>query len=288
MNLARHAAVLWRFRFVAIAGVTIGILLAVLASYKVGFDGGPSLTPRGSETWSANSSILVTQPGFPEGRVTLPEQQVQDAVTTTGEDVREPQPDDQVEFADPARLAGLADLYTKFLVSDEVLQRVKPRPKAGEVLASPFLASSGGQVLPVIQLTTTALSKGGATKLNQSVYKSLQSVIEDQQRANAIGQGQRVEIKLIDAPEATLTSPRKRTASILVLAMCLLGTVALAHLLEALRPRRDGEIDGIVDWDFDMESAKDAEDPEDAEDANRDDGAGGNAGSYVFSGRKRQ
>jgi hypothetical protein len=191
----------------------------------------------------------VTQPGFPEGRVTLPEQQIRGAVTAAGKPVEEAQPKDQVDFADPARLSGLADLYAKFLTSDEVLNRVKPRPTAEQVTASPFLASSGGVVLPVIQLAATAPTSGGAKSLNEQVFQSLRALIAEQQVANQIGQGQRIEVKLIDAPDPLLTSPRKHTASILVLVICILGTVAVTHLLEGLRPRPGRPIDGIVDWE---------------------------------------
>src|SRR4051812_14874616 len=103
MNLARHAAVLWRFRAITAAGIGIGILLAILASYRVSFDGGPGLTPRGEETWSATSTLLVTQPGFPEGRVTLPEKQLDSGTSSTGEPAVDPnaKPSDQIQFADP-------------------------------------------------------------------------------------------------------------------------------------------------------------------------------------------
>ena len=185
------------------------------------------MKPRGTETWTATSQILVTQPGFPEGRVTLPEAQVEGAQTASGEQVEEPEPKDQVTFADPARLSGLADLYAKFLTSDDVLRRIPGRPKAEQVTASPFLASSGGLVLPVIQLSADAPSSAGAKQLNEQVFKSLSALIEDQQVKNDIGRGQRIEVKLIDAPEAILTSPRKKTAAILVLFLALLGTVAV-------------------------------------------------------------
>lgn len=273
MNLARHASVLWRFRMVTIGGITIGLVLAILAAYQPSSSG---LTPRGSETWTATSSILVTQPGFPEGRVTLPEEQVQGATTSGGERVEEPEPKDQVTFADPARLSGLADLYAKFLTSDEVLRPVPGRPKAEQITASPFLASSGGLVLPVIQLTADAPSSAAARKLNEDVFKSLSSLIEDQQDANQIGKGQRIELKLIDAPEATLKSARKKTASILVLLMCLLGTVAVAHLLEGLRPRPEDNLDDI-DWDIELDD-EDTEAPA-AEEPSQ---------PYVFSGRRQQ
>jgi hypothetical protein len=271
MNLARHAAVVWRFRLVAIAGLAIGLTLAVLASYQV-----PSMEPRGTETWTATSQILVTQPGFPEGRVTLPEAEVQGATTAGGERVEESAPKDQVTFADPARLSGLADLYARFLTSDEVLGKVPGRPTADRVTASPFLASAGGQVLPVIQLAAMAPTNPGAMKLNRDVFKSLSSLIEKQQTANGIGEGQRIELKLIDAPEATLTSPRKKTAAILVLFLCLLGTVAVCHLLEGLRPRKSEEpIDGIVDWDVPL-----ADEPVEEPAAH--------AQTYEFTGRRQQ
>ena len=35
MNLARHAAVLWRFRRITAAGLLLGIVLAVFASYSI-------------------------------------------------------------------------------------------------------------------------------------------------------------------------------------------------------------------------------------------------------------
>jgi hypothetical protein len=271
MNLARHAAVLWRFRLVAIAGLAIGLMLAVLASYQV-----PSMEPRGTETWTATSQILVTQPGFPEGRVTLPEAEVQSATTADGEPVEAAEPKDQVTFADPARLSGLADLYARFLTSDEVLGKVPGRPMADKVTASPFLASAGGQVLPVIELAAMAPTSDGAKKLNRDVFKSLSSLIEAQQTANDIGKGQRIELKLIDEPAAALTSPRKKTAAILVLFLALLGTVAVCHLLEGLRPRKTEEpMDGIVDWDVPL-----ADEPVDR--------AAPDAEPFEFTGRRQQ
>ena len=262
MNLARHAAVLWRFRLVAAGGLALGIVLAVLATYQV-----PSFTPRGSETWTATSRVLVTQPGFPEGRITLPTDTVDGAITAEGEQVQAEEPKDQVTFADPARLSGLADLYAKFLTSDEVLSAVPGRPTPDRVAASPFLGSSGGVVLPVIQLETTAPTQQGASDLNRNVFKSLSSLIEKQQAANGIGAGQRIEIKLIDAPRSVLTSGRTKTAAILVLLLCVLGTLAVCHLLEGLRPRPQEPVDELVDWDIAMAKPEPVDGDEDDEDS---------------------
>ena len=52
-----------------------------------------------------------------------------------------------------------------------------------------------------------------------------------------------------------LTGARKKTAAILVLFLCLLGTVAVCHLLEGLRPRPEEPVDELVDWDMPMAKA---------------------------------
>jgi hypothetical protein len=249
MNLARHASVLWRFRRVTVAGICLGIFLAILASYRISSKG---LEPRGSETWSAVSSILVTQPGFPEFRVTLPQTEIGQGTTTSGEQaVNGDTPSDQLEFADPGRLANLADLYSKFLVSDEVLRRVPEHPTAAQVTAEPFAAAQGGQVLPVIQLTTLGSTPEQAHAINTRVYKALNEYIEEGARANDIPKAKRVELEILNAPEPALLSGRKPTMSVLAFLFVMLGTLAVTHLLEALRNRRQSEaaLAKIVDWD---------------------------------------
>jgi hypothetical protein len=288
MNLARHAAVLWRFRSVAAAGLLLGFVLAILGSYQVHWNGSPSVTPRGSETWSATSSILVTQPGFPEGRVTLPTSQIDGVTTADGQPAVKSgaAPKDQVEFADPGRLASLADLYSTFLTSDEVRARVPEHPGAGQIQASPFSAAAGGQVKPVIQLVTTASSSDGARRLNLHLIGGLRSVLAEQQAANRISTAGRVELKVIDPPTPTLASGRKHIASILAFLLCLIGTVAVAHLLAAVRDRNDPEaLASIIAWETPEES--DSAVPE-SELAREHVGTGGWGSHGVASGRLRR
>ena len=248
MNLARHASVLWRFRRVTAAGVVLALALAILASYSVSSTG---LQPRGAETWNAVSQILVTQPGFPEGRVTLPAKQLDDALTSDGQEAVEENadPKDQVDFADPARLAALGDLYSKFLTSDEVLSRVPGHPPAAAVSASPYASSQGGLLLPVVQLTAMGPTAQAAQQLNGRVYKALLDYLEERQAANGIARADRVELQLLVRPETMLMAGRKPTASILVFMLVLLGTVAVTHLLESLRLRRAEAALAIVDWE---------------------------------------
>ena len=63
-------------------------------------------------------------------------------------------------------------------------------------------------------------------------------MLTDQQAANEIDEGKRVEVRVIDQPAATLTSGRTPTAAVLAFVLCLLGTLALVHLLAAVRDRR--------------------------------------------------
>jgi len=256
MNLARHASVLWRFRRVTAAGVLLGIALAVFAGYHVSSSG---LTPRGTESWSAVSSILVTQAGFPEGRVTLPQKQI-GAVPT--EETEGTKPSDEVEFADPARLSGLGDLYSKFLTSDVVLSRVPGHPSPASVQASPFASSQGGLLLPVIQLTTMGPTAQAAHKTNVAVHKALLDYMDEQADANEIAKSRRIELKILVAPEVMLLAKPKPTASILVFLLVMLGTVAATHLLEALRNRKQSEVlSTIVDWDAPSTVLDDSEEP---------------------------
>jgi|1186.fasta_scaffold115617_2 hypothetical protein len=249
MNLSRHATVLWRFRRVTAAGIVLGIVLAILASYRVTSHG---LQSRGTATWSAVSSILVTQPGFPEGRVTLPEAQLDQGLTTDGQPAVEKNstPSEQLQFADPGRLAALGDLYSKFLTSDDVLSRVPEHPTSASVLASPFASAQGGQVLPVVQLTTMGPSAAVAQRVNLHVYKGLLDFLDERAKANNIPRAGRVELKLLSAPEVTLVSGVKPTMSVLALMLVLLATLAVTHLLELLRTRRQSEAAlAAIDWD---------------------------------------
>jgi hypothetical protein len=239
MNLATHAAVLWRFRAVTITGIALGIVLAVLAAYNVSWDGGPSLEPRGSETWTSESRLLVTQAGFPEGRVILPETPAPGTLPTTP-DIQPDTSDKKLQFADPLRFSFLAQLYAQLAVSDRVLDEVPGNPDRDQVEAISVEGPAATQ-LPVIQLTTTAATAEAAKDLNANLVKALQDVLASDQERAEISSQQRTRVELLSAPAApTKAAGRTHTASILALVLCLLAAVAVAHLLAALRDRREG------------------------------------------------
>lgn len=246
MNLARHAAVLWRFRRITAAGLLLGVFFAVFASYSISPSG---LKPRGISTYSSQSQLLVTQAGFPEGRVVLP-------VAPPGGAVNGEQPEvdpNRLEFADPGRFNNLADLYTKLIVSDEVLRLIPGHPTPAQILATPLPAVSGASILPIIQLDTLAESPTASTKLNHNAAKALRDLIEERAEKNDISPAQRVQITTLVAPSpGVLATGPSYTASILALLLCLIATVAVTHLLENIRNRRENkELDEFENWEVD-------------------------------------
>jgi hypothetical protein len=249
MNLARHVAVLWRFRLITAAGLLLGIFLAIFASYTVSPHG---LQARGVSTYASVSQLLVTQDGFPEGRVVLP---TTPPITGSTADGATPRVDpNKLEFADPNRFMALADLYTKLIVSDEVRALIPEHPSPAQIDAQPLPAVSGAPILPIIQLTVKSTSATDATQLNAHTIEALRKRLTEQQNKNGISPAQSVQIRTLSAPSpGALAAGPSHTASILALLLCIIGTIAVTHILASLRPRADaGEIDDVMlDWDLD-------------------------------------
>jgi hypothetical protein len=244
MNLARHISVLWRFRAIVGLGLILGIVFAFLAAYKV-----PSMERRGLEKWSAESSIFVTQEGFPWGRVTLGDTAVPGMPSAETED----QSGSKTPFADPARFSNLALLYANLAQSDEVRGSLPGHPTRDQIEPRVLDATGGGvSFLPIIKLTVFEDSAAGAVNLNQKAIAALRDYIEKNQRdANTPG-NERIRLDVINEPTgATLVSGHSMAIPLLAFMLCLLGAVAIAHILENLRPR--AELAGVMPADFDPE-----------------------------------
>lgn len=228
MNLGHHVRVLWNHRGLALVGLLIGLALAFLAAFEV-----PSMERRGSESWSSQSKILVTQAGFPEGRVTLPGAVTEEGAPTGAQDGAQ-------KFADPGRLSSLALLYSVIALSDQVRGKLEQRPQLNQIQAVALDPTGNGQnFLPVILLTTTAETAAGAKGLNESAYASFRKVLESQQDANDIPASERIRLTVLERPaEATLISGYSTTPSILAFGLCALSVLAAAHILEGLSLRQ--------------------------------------------------
>jgi hypothetical protein len=244
VNLATHIRVLWRFRAVTAAGLTLAVALAILAAYKVGPGG---LERRGGETWSSSSSVLVTQKGCPECRTTLPTAPTtvtSDATATTGATATK---DGKVQFADPGRYSQLALLYAVMARSDLVISRLPSHPAPGAVKVTPVDATgSGNQFLPILDTSALGSSPAAARRLNQEAVDGFRNLLRKMQDDSSTPDESRVELTLLNAPSApTLVAGRSMTPSIMAFLLCLIATLAAAHILEALRPRARSEATSV-------------------------------------------
>jgi hypothetical protein len=232
MSLDRHIRVLWRYRAVTLGGVVLALALAFLAAFNVSGNG---LERRGTETWSSSSRILVTQRGFPWGRVTLPAaaDPNQALAPTT------PSQDNRQEYADPTRFVNLAMLYSVISYSDQVRSKLPGNVSSGQIEALPLDATGGGDILPVITLTTTSSSPSNATELNRLTFEGLKDLLVAEQEKASIPVKERVVLEPLNEPSAPLlVSGRAPTASVLALILALGMTLALVHVLEAIRLAR--------------------------------------------------
>lgn len=229
MSLDRHIRVLWRYRAVTIVGILLGLVLAFLAAFKVSPDG---LERRGTEAWSSSSRILVTQRGFPWGRVTLPA--TDPAQSVAG--VTAPTADDRQQYADPTRFVNLAMLYSVISYSDQVRENLPGKVAPEQIEAVPLDATGGGDILPVITLTTIGAAPSHAIELNRLTFEGLRDSLVAEQEQAKIPVRDRVVLEPLNEPAAPMMiSGRAPTASVLALVLSLALTLALVHVLEALR-----------------------------------------------------
>jgi hypothetical protein len=235
MNLERHLRVLWRYKLVVAVGCIIAIALAILASFQVGPGG---IERRGTQTWSSTSQVLVTQKGFPWGRVTLPAATTQPgadagaATTNNGTDGK-----DHIQYADPNRFVNLALLYSVISYSDQVRSKLPGHPRPDQIQAMLLDPTNSGQsYLPIISLTTTATTPKQAMSLNDAVFGGLRDELASQQKANNIADTERVLLSQLSKPaNPVLVQGYSLTSSMLAFILCIVATLAIVHILEGLR-----------------------------------------------------
>jgi hypothetical protein len=238
VNLERHLAVLWRYRALTILGLLLGIALALMAAFKIGPNG---IERRGSEQWSSTSQVFVTQQGFGWGRATLPIAKAPDA--TGNEAVGSPVTPENLEgikFADPGRFTNLALLYSVISASDEVRGKLPGPPAPEQIVAGPLdPTGKGDNFLPIITLITTDTTAERTVNLNNETVEGLKDWLSEEQDKNQIARKDRVLLTTLSRPSApTLVAGRSLTPSILALMLCVIATVALAHILEGVRLAR--------------------------------------------------
>jgi capsular polysaccharide biosynthesis protein len=236
MDLHRHIRLLWRSKLLIAAGAIVGILLGVLASYKIS---GSGLELRKTPIYTAQTKLMVTQNGFPWGRTTLPGTATS-TVPNSGKEAGDSSAssDSSVNFADPGRLSTLAWMYSHFLMGDQVKAMIKNPPADMTIDAAPITA--GGNLsagaLPLIGLTITTADPKAAQRLTREVPQALEEYLTKEQNASKTPAGDRVEITTVNrSPFAMAGKSKAMMMSLVIFMMGVAAAVALAYILENLR-----------------------------------------------------
>lgn len=189
--------------------------------------GKPSFSYRESELWSGQETLLITERGFPEGRTVFPVL----GSSSTG----------TPQYADPSRLADLADFYARLANSDVVLERIPGahvqihRPL---VMATPVISTANQAPLPLLSITGEAKTAKGALRLTHAASDAFQSYMSERQNEANIPTDQRVVLSVVDdAAKAVVVQPRKKTTPLLVFVAILAATLVFTLILEHMRPR---------------------------------------------------
>ena len=229
MDFKLYARVLWRFRMLVVAGLLLAVTLAFLSIVKVTPDG---LEYRQRQLWSAELRLLVTQRGFPEGRLY--------AQSPTQEGQLPSQEDNASPVADPARFNTLAILYAELATSDPVrrlVERWPPHPRPRPRHAAPGRPVWSAPSL--IDITAIADSRRAAAKLARQNAAALSTFISEQQRVNKVPAADRVVVQtIVDPSRVSLFQPRSKTMAMVVFLAVMFATIGLAFILENTRPRR--------------------------------------------------
>jgi hypothetical protein len=213
-------------------GTILAITLSFLSYFTVSFDR-QSISPRKQELWRAESTIFLTQPGFPAGRTEQPL-----VLRKIGGEVT-PVP----KYAEPGRFAGLAALYARLANSDRVRQRTARDhgPLKGDYVAAPVADTTYGAAspLPMITMIGTGPTGRDALQVTAGATETFLAYFAEEQDAAEIPVNQRVQLRIVNAAgKIVLLDPRKKTLPIVVFLSAIFATIALAFVLDNARPSR--------------------------------------------------
>lgn len=229
MDLAEYLRVLSRFRALVLGGLVLACLLAFLSYAGISFAGGsPKLTYRQSEQWESTTRILISQPGFPLGKLSVGNPSPTPSTTTT-------------PFASPQWLASLAVPFAQLGNSDAVQNRLwhgTPPSTEQMTVVAEFGGSNNSEALPVLDVNGLGPSPGAAVHVAQRGAAVFIKYFRQQQRVNKVATANRVQLQVLNrATAAQLLVGRKKTVPIVIFVAVMTAAIGLAFILENLRPR---------------------------------------------------
>jgi hypothetical protein len=232
MDLGLYFRTLWRYKPLMLYGFFVAVLLAFLSAARITTHG---IEQRGTTTWSSTATLLITSAhDFPYGRT---------APAYLPADPRKGIP--SVQVSDPNQLTTFALLYSQLANSDAVRKIMRRQgPLHGALTARPVFESpttainSSSYLLPLITLTATATTASWAVATAQLGTSSFVDFLSQQQDQANIPRDQRVSVEVLrQAAGASRISTPGLTLPIIVFIAVMIAAVALAFVLENLRPR---------------------------------------------------
>jgi len=203
---------LWRQRWIMLAGTAVATVLALAAYVNLDPFNGHFLEHRQPNKWASSVTMQLTQPGFPEGRVSLR----------------------NVEGGDSAQLASLALLYPRLANTDAVRAKM-PKPIYGRIDIE-TISTADGDPLPLIKLTAVTSSKHWSFDRVRHQARAFSSFIRSNQERHGVPIRQRIQLETVIGPtKPALAVQRSKTLPILVFLSMLIATVALALVIENRR-----------------------------------------------------
>jgi hypothetical protein len=201
------------------------IALGFLAIVKVGFDGGkPTMTYRQAEEWVSYARFRLAWTASDD---TSP---AQDPGTEANRL--------SVESLRQARLLNYTVTLARLIDSDAVKKLMRREGRIdGRVDAKPVPAlDDSDEILPMLSISGISDSAQNSRRLTTNAAGALTQFVERDQRSVSVP-SERVTLQVVNEPgNTTLLAPRSRTLSIVVVLSVLTATIALAFILENLRP----------------------------------------------------
>jgi hypothetical protein len=229
MDLALYTRVLWRFRVIVIAGFVLACLLAFLSYARVSFAGGsPKISYRQAETWQSKTRLLITQPGFQIGKLSLGNPY---PTTTTPS---------STPVASPQWLASLAQSYVELGNSDAVQAMLaRDHTVHGTMSVAPEYAGQNETgILPVLDVNGLGPTAADAEHASQAGAAVFMRYFKQQEIANGVAPKNRVRLAILNKAAAPqILVKRKKTLPIVIFIAVMTAAIGLAFILENLRPR---------------------------------------------------
>jgi hypothetical protein len=213
MNLGLMLRVLGRFRFLILGGLVLASAAALLSHMRITFDGSsPRLEYRTAEQWQSTGKMLLTETDRGDAGFVS-------------------------NYAGANRLASLAPLYAELAQADAVKAIMYRNASIRGGYSVQAMIAESGAPLPMLAYSGLSDSAKDAQAAVSRAMDAFAVYLKRLQDENEVPRNRRVEIQVVDAPQAGLIEGRRMTRPIFLFILIMTATIVLAFALENLRPR---------------------------------------------------